>query len=56
MKKSLLIKLHLYCGLFTWSYLIAFGVSSIILNHNIKGENTSVNRTWESMVTRDFIG
>lgn len=53
MKKSTLIKLHLYCGLFTSFYLIAFGVSSIILNHKIKVENTAVKKTWTDQITPD---
>jgi hypothetical protein len=53
MKKSLLIKLHLYCGLFTCFYLLAFGVSSIILNHKIEVENTAVKKTWTDQVVID---
>lgn len=50
MKKSWLIKLHLYCGLFTIFYLIAFGFSSLVLNHNIKLEKTDITEEWKSMV------
>ena len=46
MRKSLLIKIHLYCGLFTLFYLIAFGLSSIILNHDLKVEKHEVTRSW----------
>lgn len=53
MKKSTLIKLHLYCGLFTCFYLIAFGVSSLVLNHDLKVENTAVKRTWTDQVAVD---
>jgi hypothetical protein len=50
MKKSTLIKLHLYCGLFTSFYLIAFGASSIILNHKMDVENKSIKKTWNDQV------
>ncbi|MBK8504340.1 MAG: hypothetical protein IPL46_20315 [Saprospiraceae bacterium] len=53
MKKSLLIKLHLYCGLFTCFYLLAFGVSSIILNHKMEVDNKTVKKTWHSQVQID---
>jgi hypothetical protein len=53
MKKSLLIKLHLYCGLFTCFYLLAFGVSSIILNHKIEAENKAIKKTWHGQVKID---
>lgn len=53
MKKSTLVKLHLYCGLFTSFYLIAFGFSSIILNHKVTLENTDVARTWTGQVQID---
>ncbi len=48
MKKSLLIKLHLYSGLFTSFYLIAFGLSAIILNHKINVGKKEVTKTWET--------
>jgi len=51
MKTSLLIKLHLYTGLFIAFYILAFGVSSLIMNHNLKVENTEVTRTWETKVS-----
>jgi hypothetical protein len=50
MKKSALIKLHLYCGLFTCFYLLAFGISSIILNHKIDVENQTVKSTRNQLV------
>ena len=50
MKKILLIKLHLYAGLFTSFYLIAFGLSSIILNHKIDVENKDISKTWSTKV------
>ncbi len=53
MKKTTLIKLHLYCGLFVSFYLVAFGVSSVILNHGIDVENKTVTSTWESEVVVD---
>lgn len=53
MRKSLLIKLHIYSGLFTSFYLIAFGLSSIILNHKIKVEKSEVTYNWDSKVQVD---
>lgn len=53
MKKSLLIKLHLYSGIFTSFYLIAFGLSAIILNHNIKIENSEITHKWETEIPID---
>ena len=43
--KNLLIKLHVYAGLFTFIYLLAFGVSSLILNHKWSVENKEVKNT-----------
>ena len=51
MKKPLLIKLHLYAGLFTSFYLIAFGFSTIVLNHKIRVEKKEVTRTRQARVT-----
>ncbi len=53
MKKSLLIKLHLYSGLFTSFYLIAFGISAIILNHNIKVEKKDITHNWNTNIQVD---
>jgi hypothetical protein len=53
MKKSILIKLHLYSGIFTSFYLLAFGFSAIILNHGIDVENKKITHTWESNVAID---
>ncbi len=53
MKKSLLIKLHLYCGLFTIFYLVAFGLSSIVLNHKMDVDNTEITEQWNSIVESD---
>jgi hypothetical protein len=53
MKKSLLIKLHLYCGLFTCFYLISFGVSSIVMNHKLEVDNKTVKKTWNAWVKVD---
>lgn len=50
MKRSLLIKLHLYCGLFTLFYLIAFGFSTIILNHDIKLAKSEISYSWEATI------
>ena len=41
----------MYCGLFTSFYLISFGVSSIILNHQMKVEKQTVEWTWDDQVT-----
>ena len=53
MSKSTLTKLHLYCGLFTSFYLIAFGFSSIVLNHKIDLALESVTQTRIDQVTAD---
>lgn len=53
MKRSLLIKLHLYSGLFTSFYLIAFGFSALILNHKINVEKKEVTQTWKTNVQAD---
>lgn len=53
MKKSLLIKLHIYSGLFTLFYLLAFGLSTIILNHKLNVEKKEVTTTWNSNVVID---
>jgi hypothetical protein len=52
-KKSLLIKLHLYSGLFVSFYLLAFGFSAIILNHNIDVENKDITETWTAEASAD---
>ncbi len=52
-RKSTLIKLHLYCGLFTCFYILAFGVSSLILNHRIQVEKQEVTKTWQGRVAVD---
>ena len=54
MKKSLLIKIHLYCGLFTVFYLLAFGFSSIVLNHGIDLEKSEITHRWESLSSTSF--
>ena len=46
MKKSLLIKIHLYAGLFTTFYLMAFGFSSIVLNHELDVDHKSIEKEW----------
>lgn len=53
MKKSMLINLHLYSGLFTSFYLLAFGLSALILNHKLKAEKSEVTHQWESNVQID---
>ena len=51
--KNLLIKLHVYAGLFTFLYLLAFGVSSLILNHQWSVENKEVKSTREEKIDFD---
>ena len=53
MKKSKLIKLHLYCGLFTSFYILAFGISSLILNHRWDIENKDVKNIYTERVIID---
>ena len=53
MKKSLLIKLHLYSGIFTSFYLLAFGFSALIVNHDIKLENREITSKWETEIQID---
>ena len=50
MRKSFWIKIHLYCGLFTSFYLLAFGISSIILNHKFNVEKDEVTDAWTSHI------
>lgn len=52
-KKSLLIKIHLYCGLFTSFYLLALGFSSLVMNHDVKLDNQEVSKTWKGQVDVD---
>ncbi len=52
LKKSLLIKLHLYAGIFTSFYLLAFGLSTLILNHDLKVEKHDIKEKWTK--TMDF--
>jgi len=53
MRKHLLIKFHLYCGLFTVFYLVAFGFSSLVLNHNLQVEQSTVTQVWHDKVMVD---
>ena len=53
MNKSLLIRLHLYAGIFTSFYLVIFGFSSIVLNHKIKTDNTEITNEWQTQVVID---
>jgi hypothetical protein len=46
-----LIKLHLYSGLFVCYYLLAFGFSSIVLNHKVDVENKEYTKTWTTEAT-----
>lgn len=52
-RKSTWIKLHVYAGLFTCWYLLAFGVSSLILNHKLDVENDGITDTWTTQVSYD---
>jgi hypothetical protein len=52
-KKSTLIKLHLYAGLFTSFYLLAFGFSALVMNHEIKFENKEFTKTWAAQTKID---
>jgi len=47
----MLIKLHIYSGLFVSFYLLAFGFSSIVLNHDIDLEHKDVANTWAKDIT-----
>lgn len=53
MKKSLLIKLHLYAGLFTSFYLLAFGASTLIMNHKMDVERKEMTKTWDAELAVD---
>ena len=53
MKKSTLVRLHTYAGLFTSFYLVFFGLSTLILNHRIDVEKKVVTERWESKVEVD---
>jgi len=53
MKKPLLIKLHVFVSLFISFYLLAFGVSSLVLNHKMDVEQKEVTKTWETNVSVD---
>ena len=46
----MLIKIHLYCGLFTVFYLLVFGMSSIVLNHKIQLDKSEISDEWSSLV------
>lgn len=52
-KKSTLIKLHLYAGLFTSFYLLAFGFSALVMNHDIKLEKKELTKTWAAQAKID---
>jgi hypothetical protein len=53
MKKSLLIRLHIYCGLFTSFYLISLGLSSLVLNHKLEIDHKSITKTWTTTTQID---
>ncbi len=50
MKKSTLIRWHLYAGLFTAMYILAFGFSSLVLNHGIELDQKTLVEEWEETV------
>lgn len=50
MNKSLLIKLHLYAGLFTSFYLIVFGFSALKMNHDIKLNRNVITKNWNTQI------
>jgi hypothetical protein len=52
-KKSLLIKLHLYAGIFTSFYLLAFGFSALVMNHNVQLEKKAYTTQWETELSID---
>ncbi len=47
------IQWHLYAGLFTAFYMLAFAISSLLLNHGAKIENTHTTNTWQAQVDID---
>ena len=53
MKKLLLVKLHLYAGIFTSFYLLAFGVSTLVLNHKMNVDQAEVTKSWQTIVSAD---
>ncbi|WP_149275811.1 PepSY domain-containing protein [Pareuzebyella sediminis] len=53
LKKINFIQWHLYAGLFTAFYVLAFAISSLLLNHDAKIENTHTTSTWQAMVDID---
>lgn len=53
MRKSTWIKIHIFCGLFTSWYILAFAISSIILNHDLKVDKNKIDRTWTTYVAYD---
>lgn len=55
MKKSTLIRWHLYAGLFTALYILAFGFSSLILNHGIELDQKKFIGEWETTLLLDTI-
>lgn len=52
-KKSQLIKWHVYAGLFTSVYILAFAFSSLVLNHGWDLENKEVTDYWETTLQLD---
>lgn len=52
-KKSTLIKLHLYAGIFTSFYLLAFGFSALVMNHDVRLEKSEYTKTWDAALSLD---
>ncbi len=50
MKKSTLVRWHLYAGLFTAMYILAFGFSSLVLNHGIELDRKTLVDEWGEKV------
>lgn len=55
MKKLTFINLHLYAGLFVFFYLMAFGISTLVLNHDLdrRIETTGTPQTWQAQAVID---
>jgi len=49
-----LVDLHLYLGLISLPYVVLFGVSSILWNHDVRGTRTS--EVWERVVAAPHDG
>lgn len=52
-KRLTLIKLHLYAGIFTSFYLLAFGFSALVMNHDVNLDRTEYTKTYETHLLID---